>query len=89
MQNLLIKHKAAICKTVGKILVCVTLVIIYTLAVGCAQKTKIEYVPVNVPQLCQIDIPSKPNYTGDTVADNLNIMKYAEQLYTVLKACVR
>ncbi|MBQ3033782.1 MAG: hypothetical protein IJD28_05345 [Deferribacterales bacterium] len=61
---------------------------------GCGkggQMQKVEYVPVykyvKIPVACQIPFPKRPEYTGDVVKDNVNILIYAESLESALKEC--
>lgn len=56
---------------------------------GCSPKTVVEYKPVNVPVKCEIDLPTKPVYTGDVVKDNISITKYAEEVENALQFCIK
>ena len=55
---------------------------------GCTPKTIVKYEPVNVPVVCEVDVPVKPKHTGDVVKDNLQITKYAEEVENALLYCV-
>lgn len=70
-----------------KIVMALFIIVLSLILFGCSAKTHIEYVPVSVPVVCDVDIPKKPIYSGDVVKDNLMIMLYADELRASLEKC--
>lgn len=75
-----------------RLFVAATIFIFICLIFGCSSKQSTTYYPiykeVNIPVKCSQEIPKKPAFVGDTVIDNLNILKYSEKLKAVLIACI-
>lgn len=64
----------------------VVVAVFLILLCGCSHTTT-KYYPVSVPIKCSINIPDKPKYEDDVVINNINILRYAEQLHIALKVC--
>lgn len=69
-------------------IVMMTIIILSSLLMfGCSPKVITEYKTVNVPVKCNVQIPKKPNSSGDILKDNTLILKYNEELLLLLKKC--
>jgi hypothetical protein len=57
---------------------------------GCATKTVTEYITVEVPVKCSIEIPAKPvKEDKDITLTVIDVLEYAKKLETALKGCVQ
>lgn len=78
---------------IARLFFAVTIFIFICLIFGCSNKAEAKYYPiyknVNIPVNCNVTMPEKPKYTGDTVKDNLNILQYAESLKATLLSCIK
>lgn len=70
-----------------KWLIAAILAIFTLLLWGCSGTVVTKYYPVSVPVVCSVDVPLKPEYNGNIVITNLNILSYAEKLKSALEVC--
>lgn len=71
-----------------KVSILIIILILSFILFGCSHKQpQVVYKYVSVPVKCDVVIPSKPQYTGDIIKDNINILKYSDILLLNLKKC--
>ena len=73
---------------VMKIMFLVIIIVITLLLFGCSPATITKYEPVYIPVKCEVIEPKLPVYSGDIIKDNLQILKYADELKISLNKCI-
>ena len=71
-----------------KFIFLVIIIVITLLLFGCSAKTVTKYEPVYIPVKCEVIEPKLPVYSGDIIKDNLQILKYADELKISLNKCI-
>lgn len=56
---------------------------------ACSQKERVVYKEVKTPIKCNIDMPRRPQPSGDLIQDLANILTYTELLEKDLTFCVK
>ena len=73
---------------VMKIMFLVIIIVITLLLFGCSPATITKYEPVYIPVKCEVIEQKLPVYSGDIIKDNLQILKYADELKISLNKCI-
>ena len=68
-----------------KVIMLCLIIILSLMLFGCANK--VHYKDVYIPVKCNIGTIERPKTSGNILKDNLNILKYAEQLELSINKC--
>jgi hypothetical protein len=62
-------------------------VALYLTATACAPATVVEYKIVEVPVVCDVEMPQRPLLSDEIVLRIVDLLEYVERLETAFKAC--